>query len=324
MSKQAAGGSPAPAGTVTIVTQTCVRPEDSEAFARWQEQTSGVVAAFPGFIGETVMKPSPPSQVDWVILQRFAGTEAATAWLHSEKRLERIASAGPMTLGRDDIHIVDDGGVGVLPSPVSAVISTRIKPGQETAYRGWEQRIAAAQSKAPGFQGYRFEPPVPGVQDDWLAIVRFDTEPNLQAWLDSPARHALLNDAAAFTEEFHTRIARTGFDQWFPAAAGAPAPAAWKQNMLVLLMLYPVVFLFGALVQTPLLIGRAGLSFPIALFIGNVVSVVLLNYLVPWTGNRFSWWLAPTSKNPRSIEIAGAALVIALYGVILFAFWRLW
>src|SRR5580704_19341199 len=322
MSKQAAGGSPAPAGTVTIVTQTCVRPEDSEAFARWQEQTSGVVAAFPGFIGETVMKPSPPSQVDWVILQRFAGTEAATAWLHSEKRLERIASAGPMTLGRDDIHIVDDGGVGVLPSPVSAVISTRIKPGQEIAYRGWEQRIAAAQSKAPGFQGYRFEPPVPGVQDDWLAIVRFDTEPNLQAWLDSPARQALLNDATAFTEEFHTRIARTGFDQWFPAAVGSAGPAAWKQNMLVLLMLYPVVFLFGIWVQTPVLMGKAGLPFWLALFIGNVASVLLLNWLVPWVSNGFGWWLAPTPAGRRT-HLAGAALILLLYAAWLFLFSKL-
>jgi hypothetical protein len=83
-----------------------------------------------------------------------------------------------MLVGRDDVHIVNDGDAGVLPSPASVVISTRIKPGQEFTYRAWEQRIAAAQSKAPGFQGYRFEPPVPGVQDDWLAILRFDTETN--------------------------------------------------------------------------------------------------------------------------------------------------
>ena len=70
-------------GTVTIVTQTRVRPESSEAFARWQEETSAAVAAFPGFIKQTVMPPSPPAQVDWVILQRFAGTEAAVAWLNS-------------------------------------------------------------------------------------------------------------------------------------------------------------------------------------------------------------------------------------------------
>src|SRR5258705_5057809 len=214
-------------GTVTIVTQTRVRQESADAFARWQDETSGAVAAFPGFIKQTVMPPSPPAQVDWVILQRFAGTEAAVAWLNCEQRLKRIEGAAPMLIGRDDIHIVNDGEAGVLPSPVSVVISTRIKPGQELAYRAWEQRIAAAQAKAAGFQGYRFEPPVPGVQQDWLAIVRFDREANLQAWLDSPERHELLQEATAFTEEFHARIARTGFDQWFPAAAaGAPSPAA--------------------------------------------------------------------------------------------------
>ena len=238
--ERTAGRASSPAGTVTVVTQTRVRPECVDAFARWQDETSTVVAAFPGFIQQTVMPPSPPAQVDWVILQRFAGTEAAVAWLNSEQRLQRLQGAAPMLVGQDDVHVVNDGGAGVLPAPVSAVISTRIKPGQETAYRAWELRIAAAQSKAPGFQGYRFEPPVPGVQEDWLAILRFDTEANLQAWLDSPERHKLLQEAAAFTEEFHARIARTGFDQWFPEPpAGRRRPPAWKQNMLVLLMLYP-------------------------------------------------------------------------------------
>lgn len=311
-------------GSVTVVTQTCVRPESAEAFARWQEETSAIVARFPGFIKQTVMPPSPPAQVDWVILQRFASSEAAAAWLNSDERQQRIAGVAPMLVGRDDIHIVSDGGAGVLPSPVSAVISTRIKPGQEAAYRAWEQRIAAAQSKAPGFQGYRFEPPVPGVQDDWLAILRFDTEANLQAWLDSPERKKLLRDAEAFTEEFHARIARTGFDQWFPVPApGASPPAAWKQNMLVLLMLYPVVFLFGLFVQNPLLSVRAGLPFAVALFIGNVVSVVLLNYLVPWTSTRFAWWLEPAGPNRTRIEIGGTALVVALYALMVLVFWRL-
>jgi antibiotic biosynthesis monooxygenase (ABM) superfamily enzyme len=324
MDRMTGGASSPPKGSVTVVTQTRVRPESADAFAQWQDETSGIIAAFPGFIHQTVIPPSPPAQVDWVILQRFASTEAAVAWLHSEERVKRMEGAAPMLVGRDDIHIVNDGEAGVLPAPVSAVISTRIKPGQEVAYRAWERRIAAAQSKAPGFQGYRFEPPVPGVQDDWLAIVRFDTEANLQAWLDSPERQQLLQEASAFTAEFHARIARTGFDQWFPiAAGGATPPAAWKQNMLVLLLLYPVVFLFGVLVQTPLLMNRAGLSFPIALFIGNVASVLLLNYLVPWTSTRFSWWLQPAGLHPRRIEVAGTALLVALYGVMLLAFSRL-
>jgi antibiotic biosynthesis monooxygenase (ABM) superfamily enzyme len=323
MERTATGASSA-VGNVTVVTQTCVRSESADAFARWQDETSSIVAAFPGFISQTVMPPSPPAQVDWVILQRFASTEAAVAWLKSEQRLKLMEGAGPMLVGRDDIHIVNDSDAGVLPAPVSVVISTRIKPGQETAYRAWEQRIAVAQSRAPGFQGYRFEPPVPGVQDDWLAIVRFDTEANLQAWLDSPERQKLLREASGFTEEFHTRIARTGFDQWFSApSGGASSPAAWKQNMLVLLMLYPVVFLFGAFVQTPLLSGRAGLHFAVALFIGNVASVLLLNYLVPWTSNRFSWWLQPAGSNRWQIDLAGTVLVVALYVAMVLVFWRL-
>jgi antibiotic biosynthesis monooxygenase (ABM) superfamily enzyme len=307
-------------GNVTIVIQTRVRPESTDAFAAWQAETSAIVATFPGFIERTVMPPSPPVQVDWVILQRFVSTEAAVAWLYSEQRQKRLQDVAPMLVGRDDVHIVTDGEAGVLPSPVSAVMSTRIKPGHEAAHRAWERRIAAAQSKAPGFQGHRCEPPIPGVQDHWLSIVRFDTEANLQRWLDSPERQKLLPEADAFTEAFTARIARTGFDQWFPVKAGASRAAAWKQNMLVLLLLYPVAFLFSTFVQTPYLTGRAGLPFAIALFIGNVVSILLLNYLVPWTSRWFIWWLAPQGPNVRRLQVAGAALVIAAYALMLLAF----
>jgi antibiotic biosynthesis monooxygenase (ABM) superfamily enzyme len=107
-------------------------------------------------------------------------------------------------------------------------------------------------------------------------------------------------------------------------AGGTRGPAAWKQNMLVLLMLYPVVFLFGIMVQTPILSRRLGLPFPIALFVGNVVSVLLLNFFVPWTSGRFTWWLQPAVRNRRAIEIAGAILVIGLYTAMIVVFLRLY
>lgn len=304
------------AGSVTIVTQTRVLGGHEDAFATWQEATGKVIARFPGFIEQSVTPPAPPTQVDWVILQRFTSTEAAVGWLKSSERLHRIDGIADMLAGRDDIHLVNDGAAGVLPAPMSTVISTRLKPGQESAYRAWERRMAAVQSRAPGFQGYRFEAPIPGVQEDWVAILRFDTEAHLKAWMDSPERQAMLKEAEPFTEEFHVRAVRTGFDQWFPISGG-PAPAAWKQNMLVVLMLYPVVFLFGMLVQTPLLTGWAKLPFPVALFIGNVVSVLLLSQLVPWVSRRFDWWLQPRA---RWMDAAGIALVVALYAAMIAAF----
>jgi uncharacterized protein len=309
----------AAAGRVTIVTQTRVQPGKEEDFARWQQGIGQAAASFPGFIEQTVTPPNPPVQIDWVILQRFASQEAAVAWLNSERRLELVKHILPILVGRDDIHIVPDGTSGVLPAPVSAVISTHLKPGGEAAYRAWEQKIAAAQSRAPGFQGYRFDPPIPGVQENWLAIVRFDSDVNLQAWMNSPERLALLKEAEPFTEEFHARLVRTGFDQWFKIAEGAAAPAAWKMNMLVLMMLYPVVVIFGALVGTPFLSNK-GVPFWLALFIGQIFSVTVLNWLVPWSAQRFDWWLAPKGSSVARINLIGAGAVVGIYIICLLAF----
>jgi hypothetical protein len=315
---------PPPDITVTIVVQTRPRDGEGPAFGRWQAQISTAVAQQPGFIEQSVMPPNPPAQPDWVVLQRFTSADAAVAWLHSEQRQKLVTEVQHLLIGADDVHLLRDPGAGVVPAPISAVITTRVKPGQETAFRAWEQRIAVAQARSPGFQGYRFEPPIPGVQDDWLAILRFDSERNMQGWLDSPERKALLREAELFIEEFHARTVRTGFEQWFGrSGAAGSAPAVWKQNMVVLLILYPVVFLFGTYVQTPLLIGRAGLPFWAALFIGNAVSVVLLNWLVPWASQRLGWWLNPAPRYRIHINVAGAALVACLYAVVLFVFFSI-
>jgi uncharacterized protein len=312
------------AASVSIVTQTCVQPQSDDAFARWQGETSKVIAGFPGFIEQRLMPPNPPLQVDWVILQRFDSLDHAKQWLGSSERQIRIEGATPMLVGRDDVHIVRDDASAARTAPVSAVISTRVKPGMEAEYRKWEQKIAAAQSKAAGLQGYRFEPAVPGVQEDCVAILRFDNEANLQAWLNSPQRQALIEEAAPLTEEFHTRMAQSGFEQWFRDAtpAGAPPPAAWKMNMIVLLTLYPVVFLWGLLVGTPILIKALHLDFPLALFIGNAFSVILTSYLVPWTANRLGWWLNPPKEKRVRVNLRGAGLLLLGYAGMILVFWK--
>jgi hypothetical protein len=64
------------------------------------------------------------------------------------------------------------------------------------------------------------------------------------------------------------------------------------------------------------------MPFWLALFAGNVVSVVILNWLVPWVSSRFSWWMQPAGSETRRRNLLGIAVVVALYALCLLAFPR--
>lgn len=304
---------------VTIVTQTRVLPERAAEFAQWQVRVGDVIASADGFVESELIPPSPPVQLDWVIVQRFASEAAARGWLGSEARSNLIAEVQPWLIGNDDIHVFEDDVSAIASIPISVMISTRVEPGNDERYRAWQHRIAAVQARFPGFQGYRLQPPSPGLHDDWVTILRFDSQANLDTWMSSPDRLRLIAEADEFTGETHVRTMKTGFDAWFPAAEQATSsPPRWKQNMLVLLVLYPVVYLFGRWVGEPLFTDSFDMPFWLALFLSNAASVAILSVLVPRAGARFGWWLGADSQR-RDIE--GAALLLALYALLLTLFW---
>src|ERR1700737_1552503 len=87
---------PPPDAAGTLVTQTPLRAGMAEEFGQWQSAISAAAAEFPGFITQSVLPPNPPVQVDWVIQQRFASVESASAWLRSERRTRLVDAAQPM------------------------------------------------------------------------------------------------------------------------------------------------------------------------------------------------------------------------------------
>jgi antibiotic biosynthesis monooxygenase (ABM) superfamily enzyme len=68
---------------------TTVRVRRGGAFAAWLTQLNEIVATFPGYISAVVMPPVPPSQSDWVMVQRFQTLEQLRAWLDSDERCSR-------------------------------------------------------------------------------------------------------------------------------------------------------------------------------------------------------------------------------------------
>ena len=318
------------ASAVTLVTHANAMPGCTDTFVDWQQQVNDVLTTFVGYLDQTVIPPSPPLQTDWVIIQRFLTVEAARTWLQSEERQHLLDMIQPLLVGQSDVHLFTEDSPGGSASPVSAVISTRVKQGQQDAFLRWYRRISALQARFEGFQGYKFEAPIPGVQDDWVTILRFDSDAHLEAWLNSEERKHILQETEAFSLDTHIRKVRVGFESWFKFTdvQQQNSPPTWKVNMIVLLALYPIVFLFSFFVQKPLLIHR-GVPFWFALFVSLVVSTILLSWsAIPLLSKVFNWWLtsqkplAPAQLTPQRITWAGTALILCLYALLFLIFSR--
>ena len=91
--------------------------------------------------------------------------------------------------------------------------------------------------------------------------------------------------------------------------------------MVVLLVLYPLVFLLNEWLQKPILVGMFGLPYWAFLFVNNAVSVVLLSLILPPVSRRLSWWLRPIDHDGKR-DIAGALLVVAFYALWLIVVWQ--
>lgn len=303
-------------GAVTLVTKVSVKPDCQDEFAAWQQRIAAIVVDQPGYISHQTTHP-PTGANEWLVIQRFATAADARAWLGSPRRATLVTEAQHLLDGPDDTWLVA-ADHQPAESMASAIIATSVAPGREAEFRRWRQRVAAAQAAMPGYRGVRLEPPVPGLHDDWLTLLRFDTQAHLDAWLNGETRRQLMAEGQAFVAASSVSTTAHGFEFWFKETDGGADAPLWKQNMIVLLVLYPVVFLFGRYVQQPFLVTDEGLPFWLALFIGNVASVAVTGYFaIGWASRRLNWWLNPAPALARRNTLIGTALVLALYAAML-------
>jgi len=92
----------------------------------------------------------------------------------------------------------------------------------------------------------------------------------------------------------------TGFGSWVAGqtADGTPVPH-WKSFLLVLVGLYPVVMLL-TLVASPRM---AGLGMALAMLLGNILSVAILEWAVmPLLNRALAPWLQAHGKDGRLVS----------------------
>ena len=311
--------SPAPSSSPAIlIARFHVRPGAEGEFAAWQAKALTRAAGCEGF-ANSELTPATASDSAWTVSLRFCNAANLEDWRNSTDWHGLIGEVQHFLAPETAVEIEakeagPDGGV-------VEVIVTKVKPGMEAAYRQWETRIQQAQSRFPGYKGSYVQPPIAG-ELGWTTLMRFDTAQQLEQWLKSPQRAALLVEAQPLIDYAHLQRMDSSFPGWFPTDPDTGrAPPNWKAAMLVLLGLFPIVML-----ETRFLSPRlAGLNSSVAMFFGNIISVALTTWLtMPVFIKALSWWLFPRSgKSTVARNAAGTALIFALFAAEVAALWHL-
>jgi len=81
---------------------------------------------------------------------------------------------------------------------VTMIASMSVKPERAAEQAAWQKRITAAVAAFPGYMGGETFEPVPGLQNEWITIHRFETGEHLREWLESEDRRRLIEEGAEF------------------------------------------------------------------------------------------------------------------------------
>jgi antibiotic biosynthesis monooxygenase (ABM) superfamily enzyme len=99
----------------------------------------------------------------------------------------------------------------------TVVVARRVFPGVEEDFRSWDRRIRAAAQQFAGYLGSEMQPPSRSHPGEWVTVYSFATVEQLERWLNSPERKALMDESDAF-------VAGPAREQRMAALPTAPDP----------------------------------------------------------------------------------------------------
>ena len=299
----------------TVVVTQPVEPGHDQELRRWQEAVNRAVSEFTGYLGNDV---APGDGNEWTVFYRFDSKSHLMTWLSSPERAGVLHSGAHLFAGPATQHVLIRENDADM---VTVVVSHPVDPADTDAFLAWQDRVTNAERQFPGFRGSELYRPVPGVQDEWTALYRYDSDEHASAWLDSDERRQLLREGERF-REFNLHRISSPFGSWFapPDVDEVQAgPPRWKTGLSVLVGLYPTVVLLTLAISEIWPHGPLWVT----LLIGNICSVSLLTWLVmPAVTRSLRFWLLPgRPAGKERVDVIGAAAAIGFLTVAALVFW---
>jgi antibiotic biosynthesis monooxygenase (ABM) superfamily enzyme len=235
---------------------------------------------------------------------------------------------------RQRLHPVWQGSLNLLAKaaepeqvPYSSVVIEYTVPQEKSwAFRKWHQGLVHAAHEFPGFiRADRHRPlPCQGGVLKWYSVVHFEQPEDLNRWLLSPKREALLKLGRDLFRSYKFKSFETGLEGWFSHHSGNEltglGPPAWKQIISVVLGLYPVIMIQDWVIDALDLMKNWDPAS--AMLVKNLVTTCILTLVVmPLILRTLDFWLQPAHRRASMrIEIAGATFTIAAMVAMVFVF----
>lgn len=291
---------------VVLVIKVKIKPEANQSLTEWGGRLNQNVIGTPGFISLDI---GALTAQEWVISLRFDSQEQLDGWRKSSAYQELLYDLKEILETNSEKNIeevVIDSST--LNEGVTEIIISKVHADKVEDYKRWLSKIHKEEARFPGFRGMYVHPPLENKENFWITLLQFDTQENLDNWVNSKVREELIREGGVMVALLERHRIISPYSGWFQSLAKqGETPSAWKQTMLVLLVLYPIVMLEMKYLS-PLL---HHLKLPVSTFIANAVSVSLISWpLLPLVIKKLSWWLESSDKKKVAL---GTALVSAAY-----------
>jgi antibiotic biosynthesis monooxygenase (ABM) superfamily enzyme len=210
----------------------------------------------------------------------------------------------------------------------SLVVEHVVPSGKGLAFRWWHAKLTRLAKRYNGYIRTDLYAPVKGSCPDqplkWYSIVHFESPESLNQWLTSRDRETMIETGRKVFASYQFMSFSTGLEGWFSRETGTEhigiAPPAWKQNLSVILGLYPTVMIQSALFAA--LGVMQSWSLPSSMLVNNIITSSILTWVVmPLVTRWLKFWLHPaTHPSPWKTEVLGAGLIVVVLSGLLMLF----
>lgn len=311
----------APATAVSVFR----RENAGEGFASWAREMHAAAEKAPGFDSALVSTPDETS-FEWATAVSFDTEDHLHDWLDSPERtklLQHGDAAGHHRVSADLIVVE-----GSAPSTGVGIITHDVANGRRSEFLKTQEKLVELSSAFSGFEGAVLLGPgragdevLGDSASTWLSVLRFRTDRQLSAWMQSDVRDAALPELREqLTGDFSVITHSTPFGSIVRIEDGkTQVTPDWKTAMLVLLVLYPTVMTLSRFVGP--LLDEIGSPPWLSMWLSQILSVGLMTYFfMPAVTRWFRRWLDPIDGAPRTVSLVGALVVVVVYSVTLTLF----